>query len=271
MEVIERIIPFKQKDKMFHIYPVGDIHSGAIMCDEDSIKEKVREIKETKNAIVIGMGDYIDAILGSDKRFDIVGHPQWVKKDNIIESERQFIKELFTPIKDKIVTMLTGNHEESVHLTNQNDITRNLCDDLEVPYGGYQCFVNLIFRRENSNEAHQFITHAWHGAGSAQTEGARQMRLVRLVNDIQADIYLMGHLHAIQTHTPDRLVLRNGRVKSTRLIAAITGSWLKTYAQPHKGETYTPSYGERAGYKPARIGCPVIHIDVQKNEFTVES
>ncbi len=41
------------------------------------------------------------------------------------------------------------------------------------------------------------------------------MRLVRLVNDIQADVYLMGHLHAITIHTPDRLqVTKSGKIKS---------------------------------------------------------
>lgn len=217
------------------------------------------------------MGDYIDAILASDKRFDIVGHPKWVTKDNIIESQRKFIRDLFKPIQKKGLCLLTGNHEEVLHLSKQDDVTRNMCEDLGLDYGGYQCFISLSFRRENSGETHQYIIHAWHGAGSAQTEGARQQRLVRLVNDIQAHIYFMGHLHGIQVHTPDRLIYRNGRVKSIRLAATITGSWLKTYAQPHKDEHFTPSYGERAGYKPARIGCPVVHINVTKDEFTVES
>ena len=86
------------------------------------------------------------------------------------------------------------------------------------------------------------------------------MRLMRLVNDIEADIYLMGHLHAITIHTPDRLRVVNGRVRSVRLAAAICGSWLKTYNQPDEGETLDPTYGEQKGYKPSRIGCPIIKI-----------
>jgi len=61
----------------------------------------------------------------------------------------------------------------------------------------------LRFERENSNERHQLIIHSWHGSGAAQTEGARLNRLIRLVNEIEADIYLMGHLHAMTSHTPD--------------------------------------------------------------------
>ena len=97
------------------------------------------------------------------------------------------------------------------------------------------------------------------------------MRLVRLVNDVQADIYLMGHLHAITIHTPDRLVCnRAGRVKSDVLVAALTGSWLKTYPQPHKGEQLNPTYGEKKGYKPSRIGCPIISIEPDEDKVTVQ-
>ena len=97
------------------------------------------------------------------------------------------------------------------------------------------------------------------------------MRLVRLVNDVQADIYLMGHLHAITIHTPDRLTCnRLGRVKSRALIAAITGSWLKTYPQPKEDQKLNPTYGEKKGYKPSRIGCPVIHIEPDEDMVTIE-
>ena len=115
-----------------------------------------------------------------------------------------------------------------------------------------------------------FKIHAWHGSGSAQTEGARIMRLMRLVNEFEARIYLMGHLHAIAVYTPERIISRNGRLRTEKLIAACTGSWLKAYTQPHKGELLTPSYAEMKGYKPARMGCPVIKIKPQTDELSVE-
>jgi hypothetical protein len=33
----------------------------------------------------------------------------------------------------------------------------------------------------------------------------------------------------------------------------------------------TPSYGEMKGYKPSRIGCPVIDIIPDRKEFIVRS
>jgi len=270
MEVIEKQIPHTRPD-IFHIYALGDIHAGSINCAEDEIKTKVQEIKERKNAYWVGMGDYADCITEKDYRFEIKGLAPWVSPDNIVESQRAFLKKLFQPIAPKCLAFLTGNHEELIHREHSNDITRNLCGDLNLPYGGYHSFLVLHFARGNTGSRREYKLHLWHGAGSAQTEGARLMRLVRLVNDIEASIYLMGHLHAMTNYTPDRLKCEKGKVKSTQLIAQMTGSWLKAYMQPEKGQTLNPTYIEKKGYKPSRIGCPIIHINPDKDNISVES
>ena len=269
MEVIDFPEITSSRPSVFSLYPIGDCHLGSSHCDEDGLEKKLQQIKGEKNAFVIGMGDYIDAILKNDKRFDVGGLASWVKGDNIIELQREKVKKLFKPVSSKIICMLTGNHEETVHLDKQDDITRNICKDLGVAYGGYSCFISLKFRRGTA--VHQYIIHAWHGAGAAQQEGARMMRLMRLVNDVEADIYLMGHLHTITTYAPSRLTLRNGRIKSVPIHAVMTGSWLKAYAQPKDGESMNSSYAERAGYKPNVLGCPCIKICPNLDKIWVES
>ncbi len=272
MEVITVHIPYSRGQK-FHIYPIGDIHKGSIHCEEHAIENKIQEIRQTPNSYVIGMGDYADCIRKDDKRFDIVGHPDWVKKDNIIESQRQEVVKLFRPVQKQILCLLTGNHEETIHLRDQDNIAKNICSDLGVKYAGYSCYLVLTFDRKSSSESHSVIVHAWHGAGAAQTEGARLMRLMRLVNEFEAHIYLMGHLHAMTQHTPDRITLNpaNGRLSSIKLAATITGSWLTAYTQSHEDHEIAPSYAEMKGYKPSRIGCPIIHINPETREFTIES
>jgi len=217
------------------------------------------------------MGDYADCITKNDPRFDMEGLADWVRRGNIVESQRRKARELFEPIRDKCLGLITGNHEEDIHKKLQIDFTRNLCYDLDVPYLGYSCFYLLNFKRESSNESHQIIIHGWHGAGSAQTEGARLMRLMRLVNEVQAHIYLMGHLHGMTQHTPDRLLCVRGRVKSIKLAATLTGAWVRTYMQPKGEQELSPHYAEMKGYKPARIGCPIIHIKPDADLFTIES
>jgi len=263
LEVITKEIKHSRPD-VFYIYPIGDIHAGSVNCDEDKFQSEIQKISKIPNAYIVGMGDYCDAILKDDKRFDIGGLAGWLKQDNILESQRNFIVDNLKPVKDKILCMLTGNHEETVHALYQTDQTGNICKDLGVPYAGYSCFLNLHFERDNTNSRRMIQIHAWHGAGAAQTEGARIMRLMRLVNDVQADIYLMGHLHAVTSHSPERLTCSNGSIKSKRLIATLTGSWLKAYMQKS-----SPSYSEKAGYKPSYIGCPVISIKPDTGEFGI--
>ncbi len=268
MEVLERTVEHTRPD-IFNIYPVGDCHLGAIHCAENDLQRYIDRIKQDKHGYWIGMGDICDCILKSDKRFDIQGLAEWVKKDNIIEGQRKRVKKMFAPIAHKCLAFLEGNHEDTIHTFYSDDITRNMCDDLKVPYGGESCFIVLKFVRNNS--VRQYVIHAWHGAGASQTEGARVMRLMRLVNEMQADIYLMGHLHTVTIYIPDRLGVKSGRITSSPIIAAITGSWLKTYTQPKQGQTMNASYAEKKGYKPSRIGAPVFHLNPDKNWFTVEA
>ncbi len=269
MEVLEKTITHTRPD-VFDIYPIGDLHAGSVDCAEHALERVVEKIRSNKNAYWIGMGDYADSILKNDPRFEIMGLAPWVKKDNIVESQRRWLNNLLKPIAPKCLAFLEGNHEWEIHKRYQDDLIRNLCDDLSLPYGGYSCFLLVKFERTNTNTSRVYNIHAWHGAGAAQSDGGRLMRLMRLVNDFKADIYLMGHLHAITIHIPDRLGVHNGRVRSENIIAATTGSWLKTYTQPKNGEQLNASYGEMKGYLPSRIGCPIIHINPDKNVFSIE-
>ena len=210
--------------------------------------------------MALGGGDWCDCITKNDKRFSMNGLADWVRRSDIVDSQEERAREIFSPIpKEQWLGIGTGNHEETIHFKHDSDVIRHICRDMDVPYAGYVTFYILHFRRAG-RFTHTVRIHSWHGSGAAQTEGARLGRLVRLVNEMEADIYLMGHLHAITTHTPDRLRVVNGRLRSVRLAATICGSWLKTYYQPDEGETIDPTYGEQKGYKPSRIGCPIIRI-----------
>jgi predicted phosphodiesterase len=277
MEVIIKTIVYRPYDT-FHLFPFSDSHLGARESAEAHLIHRVAECTAYgRCGLAVGVGDWVDSITKNDKRFRMNGLATWVEKSNIIQSQRKRACEVYSPLVEagQLLEIGTGNHEEEIHHRHDDDITRNICSDLKVPYGGYTCFLILIFKSATTGAEWPVTIHAWHGAGAAQTEGARLNRLMRLVNDIQADIYLMGHLHAMTSHTPDKLVCRNGVIKSEKLAATITGSWLKTYMQPTNMipdvitgipalEKLDPSYGEEKGYKPSRIGSPVINITPDK-------
>ncbi|MFA5037998.1 MAG: hypothetical protein WC479_12580 [Candidatus Izemoplasmatales bacterium] len=263
IEVIERTIQIGCGSSI-SIYPLGDVHIGAIHCDEDAFEKQVDVIRRTKNAYWVGMGDMADCITDGDKRFDSCSIAPWVVKDDIIESQRKRLVGILAPIKEKCLCYLTGNHEESIRRYHRDDITKHIVDDLGVPYGSYAAFIQLHMTRPSSNERHMYTIHAWHGAGGAQTNGARVQRLMRLVMANEADIYFMGHLHSIESLPPAKLGVRNGRIKGVPMVATTTGSWLKTYMQ---GAPI--SYGECKGYMPSTVGCPIVTIHPTSNTISL--
>ena len=265
MQVIEKVIEYTRPDD-FKILALGDIHAGVVHCAEADIRQKVEQIAKERNSFWIGMGDYADCIVPDDRRWESGIIAPWVKENNIVSSEKKWLKSLFNPINHKGLALLMGNHEDTIRKILHVDLLDDLCEELGIPYGGYSCFIRLLFRRKNSNDSHAYTIHAWHGAGSAQTEGARLMRLKRLVKEMEADIYLMGHLHAITHDITDRLCVRNKKIKVVPQVATITGSWLKTYCQD-----VPPSYGEKAGFKPSHLGCPCIIINPDKETITYQS
>lgn len=278
MEVIVKDIVYRRPDEFF-LYPFFDAHLGAKECSENALNKKIVECANRgRTGLALGGGDWADCITTKDKRWKGKMLAPWVEAGNIVNSQRRRCKEIFSPLKEQgqLIAIGTGNHEEEIHRKYDDDIIRELCRDMDVPYAGYQAFIVLRFIRAGRT-THFLTIHSWHGSGSAQTEGARLMRLVRLVNDIEADVYLMGHLHAMTSHTPDRLIVRNGRIKSVKLAATICGSWIKTYNQPDEGEIQDPTYGEERGYKPSRIGMPIIKIipdnynNPYEQEFVIES
>lgn len=214
------------------------------------------------------MGDYIEAITPSDPRWDIGVITKWVEQNNVAESQRKWIRNLFEPIKKKCIGLMCGNHEETIRLHNNQDVHLDLCRDLGVENLGYSCFVRLTFERAGGHTTGHITTvdcHFEHGSGGAQTEGGKIMRLTKGMMGFDADIYGMGHLHDIKTNTISQLYLNSsGEIKRRVKVGAITGCWFRPYI-----ESPYPSYAERKGYSPTNLGAPIFIIRPDKKQLRV--
>ena len=273
MEVIERTIIYKSRTAKFPIYPLGDLHLGVIHCDENLLREKVAEIKGIPNALWLGMGDYGDLITPSDfKRWDGRILAPWMRgeEDNIGATQVRKVDEILSPIWDKCLGLIEGNHDEAIRRFNHYNFMKELLllanKKHNVPYGGVSCFVRLNFKRLGS-ATQDVIIHARHGEGSARTSGARALAVLRLCQSmINANITFMGHLHGQEsTDIPERLILRGGKIKSFETIATMTGAWVKAYMQG-----VPASYLERWGSPPSTLGCPRVIIEPDKSRITLE-
>ncbi|MDD5288316.1 MAG: hypothetical protein PHY28_04310 [Dehalococcoidales bacterium] len=288
MEVIRKIIEHPSRTDTFYLYPLGDIHLGVVHCDEDLLKAKVREIKSNPNAYWLGMGDYGDCITPSDfKRWEGRILATWMRgnEDNIGPAQVEYVDDILSPIWNKCLGLIEGNHDDSIRKFNHYNFMTELLkkankgikrpEDYNVRYAGVSCFLQLAFHRvgagwkeaSHGKTGHEIIVHARHGEGAARTSGARALAVLRLAQTfVNANITLMGHLHGQEApDLPERLILRDGHIKAFDGIATMTGAWLKAYA-----EGVPPCYLERWGTPPSQLGCPRIVIEPDKQRMTLE-
>jgi len=219
-----------------NLYFLGDLHIGTKNFDSDSLKKTITLIKKDNKAKVFLMGDMVEAIIPTDKRFDL---------DNIdpenITAEKQYntVRKMLRPIKGKIVCILSGNHEEKLMKLTSFNLTSMLSEDLDTVDVGYSALVKV------SNGKTIFLTH---GAGCGTTLQGRVKALLNIVNNFKRkpDIVCMGHTHALQ-------VINNAYLKDNLKTGvdylALTGSYYKTYID---GEE---NYGSRKLYAPLPTGC----------------
>lgn len=276
MEVKDIIIPFRFVTPVLKLYCLGDIHSGTIHCVEDDIKAKVDEIKREylkKKCIVrwLGMGDYGECITPTDRRWDPSQKAiaPWLKQDDIAESQRRWLVELFDPIKDICIGLLYGNHEEDIRRFHFTNIQQHICDDLKVDNLGYSSFVRFFFKREKSNETRMMTGVFTHGAGWAITKGAKLNKLRRFMDDFDAQIYGYAHMHDIIIDTKPYMTTTgrafdHAKIKAIEAVGAVTGSWFRTYTQG-----IVASYGETRVYPPTVIGCVYFTLNPVTGEVDV--
>ena len=277
MHLIERRIPYSSKSDSFNLYALGDVHVGNIGFAKEKFERTIRAIRNDPRALVILMGDLADAIVPTDKRFDgRTIHPDFFPRiQDIAVAEYEYLEQILDPIKEKIVVILTGNHEETIRRHHYLDLTNDLCRKLKVPYGEYCCGVALTFTRGGKKgRSERFILFVHHGAGGGASVGGRLTKLEKLPESVLADIYLMGHFHEqlfdvkpvmkFNFDKKDPVTGEPGVVEEKPRLFLFTGSYLKSYVQG------VCTYSERAMYRPNSLGCVRIRIKPYHRELYPE-
>jgi len=266
MEVIEKEIIYGHRGAI-HLYTIGDEHIGTRMFAESKLIDKITQIKRDPIAYWIGMGDKAEFITPHDPRWDVGVIAEWVDQDNIAEDQSERYCDLYTPIIDKCVGLLGGNHEDAIRTHSHVDVQKNICKKLGVPNLGYSCWVRFRFKQRGGNAIHIYDGVFTHGSGWAITKGAKMNRLERFMDAFNARLYGHAHVHDIILETGKAYLDldANGHIKQRVKVGATTGCWFKTYEQGIKA-----SYGEKRGYPPTEIGCPMFTIFPDKDILKVE-
>lgn len=238
------------------IHPMADLHIGDSMSDAKLITERLEHIKHTPNAYCILDGDLMDTAIASS-----IGDTYGANLQPM--EQLKLCVRIFEPIKDKILAVLPGNHENRVYKSDGLDITELMCAQLGIPQK-YSPTTALLFIRfgktghANHGRPHLYTIYVTHGSGGGRREGGKVNRLADLTSIVDADIYVHAH-----THLP--LIFKESfyRVSgSNSSVALVDKLFVNTAAALNYG-----GYGDKAGFKPASKCSPVIYLDGKRHEM----
>ncbi len=281
----KRYICHASRSDKFTLWNMSDLHWLSKSCAEKEVLKDIQRIKNDPFSFWISTGDLADFIGYDDaKRFDPDCVAERVKVSDLAKLGDFTIKELtslLNPIKDKCLGIGLGNHElKYQQLHQQRNLQKELCDNMGVVDLQYSGFFDLVFVRKRGFAVPVFVTgspgrsgnritfrvYYHHGAGFAVTPGGKLNRLIRFMENNDADIYMIGHVHDKMARRQQPLGANASCIKivNKNQIGVISGSYLKTCEQGVLG------YGEQKGYAPVSLGAAWVRINPETRELTAE-
>jgi len=280
-----RIVTYGREHVEFSIYDVADIHWLNRGVSKTHLYRDIQRIAEDPYSLFFEGGDYADWIFPNDKRFDPEAFDENVK---VIELAKlgalvsQAIIHIFKPIRKKCLGMLIGNHEfKAMSRNSQMFVHDHICKSLGAPNMRFSGFTDVYFVYERGFRGcrvqqsiippKQFVAKLrvflHHGMGAANTAGGKINKLKSLVDMVDADLVMMGHVHEQFAKAFLKLVPNEdcSEIGQKVTMGLITGSYLRTYAPGFTG------YGEIKGYQPTTMGATRARYIPSKQILTVEN
>lgn len=243
-------------DKPIEVIALADLHIGDPSADMKLINSLIAEIQNNPNLYTVLVGDLMNtAIVGS-------------KSDSYSETMKpsdQLSKcyDLLSPIKDKILAIVPGNHEERISRTAGVDMTRLLSRELglEHLYTPDAALVLVTFGRDKIHcrpiTYSLYVTHG-HGGGGRKV-GSKLNSLQDYASIIDADAFIVGH-----THLPASFKQTAYRINNSSGIATLHEQlFVNTASALNYG-----GYGKRGGYQPGSTSYPIVTLDNNIHHMT---
>lgn len=259
MKVIKTNLDTNLKSLELHVF--ADEHIGDELCDIARLQERIDYVAKTENAYCVLNGDILDYASRSS-----IGDIE-TREFNIMEQIQKGV-ELFSPIKDKIIAITSGNHENRAYRKEGIDISKLIALQLglEDKYSPASIVLFLNFGKAskshgNKNERQHYVIHFLHGSGGGRKEGAKAIRLADMASIVDADIYIHSH-----THLP--MIMKQGFFRTdTRhsTVQNVTKLFVNTASNLNYG-----GYGEAQGFKPSSKDTPVIYLCGTKKHATAK-
>lgn len=223
----------------FQLYVLSDVHLGDPHCDVPVLKKIVEKIKNTPTMYCILLGDILNTALKTSKS-DIY------KETLNVTQAQKLAMELLYPIKDKILAMVPGNHENRVWRETGVDIGLWLAEKLEIQdkYRNEAIALSVTFGKDVNGRRYRLNIFGQHGAyGGGRKLGSALNALEDLDGIVaNADLFVRAHTHnAVQGSRKVYTFNQLGNLESK----------VKYYFNSPSVLNYGDgSYGLEKGYKP---------------------
>lgn len=249
--------------KTLEIHTFADLHIGDAFCDIQLIKRNIKAAQDNPNAYIILNGD----ILNNATKTSV--SDSYAEEIPPME-QIQTAVDLFEPIKDKILCINSGNHENRTYKKEGIDLMAIVAKQLGV-YEKYSKESNFLFVRfgESSSGKKEskgtgrvrkicYTLYCNHGSGGGRKEGAKAIRLADMASIVDADIYIHSHTHLpmIMKQSFFRVDIQNSHIASVNKLFVNTSAMLKF-----------GGYGEQYEFKPSSTDSPTIYLNGAKKQM----
>lgn len=273
MKLITRKLPSNH-----NIFFFGDMHDGSVLSSQHGWKKLIEltnsEFDGCSNNYCADGGDMIEAIMVDDPRFS----PEKLEEALPLVQMKEAVKKR-EPIKDKLLYILMGNHERK--LWRFGDITKWVCDELNVDYGTYTA--KLIVKDTNGKLMYRvYDTHGFKSITSTADDPVRRRTNMELVlkrhlkfKAGDCAVMIKHHVHKLLVCKPEPelyLVDDGKKIKQNYTgwgqneayihpdarWYGCAGSFLKLYGKDISG------YAEIYEYDPVELGFLILEVRNKK-------
>ena len=261
MKIIKIDLPRELDRVELHLF--ADEHLGDEQCDVKRLLQRIEYVKNTPNAYCILNGDIIDNATKTS-----IGDT-YAQEFNPM-GQLQKAVEVFEPIKDKILCITHGNHENRTYKKEGINLSALIAKQLGLSER-YTPTSAVLFIRFGENERGLketngsgkyrkicYTVYVLHGSGGGRKEGAKAIRLADMASIVDTDIYIHSH-----THLP--MVMKQGfhRIDTKNSsVALVDKLFVNTAANLNYG-----GYAEAQEFKPTSKDTPTIYLGGTKKTY----
>ena len=250
---MKQIRPNLPKYESVNIYPLYDVHFGERIA-ENVLKEWRKEVLSQPNNYVILGGDLMNMALKNSKS-DVYSEAMTPGQqlDKVVD--------FLTPIKDRILGAVPGNHEARMTRETSIDPTILVMQLLGLKhlYSPTSC---LVWVKVGKGERQiPYSLFFYHGSGGGGTVGGKMNGVAKLENIMDSDVYVAGHTH-ISGNFRQQYIRRDDRHNNVSGVEHV-------FICSNDFVLWNGSYGEGMGMRPTSMAYPKITLFSYKRRIQV--